>query len=73
MATRHTTWHGRPARGFSILELAIASFIAMIIFTVGFIVITGTLRTRSESTARIRASTADTTMYPTPRRIRSVT
>ncbi|MCY3019171.1 MAG: hypothetical protein NTW87_09115 [Planctomycetota bacterium] len=61
MATRRAhsfafpAWHG-PARGFSLLELAVASFIAMIIFTVGFIVITGTLRTRSESTARIRAT-----------------
>jgi hypothetical protein len=43
-------------RGFSLVEMMIASFSAMIIFTVGFMIISGTIRAKNESSARIRAT-----------------
>jgi type II secretory pathway pseudopilin PulG len=43
-------------RGFSLVEMLIASFIAIIIFTVGFVIITGTIQAKNESSARIRAT-----------------
>lgn len=44
------------ARGFTIVEMMIAAFIAMIIFSAGFVVINGTIRARNEAAARIRAT-----------------
>jgi hypothetical protein len=42
--------------GFSLVEMMIASLIAMVIFVIGFVIITGTIRTKNESSARIRAT-----------------
>ncbi|HYG76336.1 MAG TPA: type II secretion system protein [Planctomycetota bacterium] len=46
----------QPASGFSLVEVLIATFIALIIFSIGFIAITGTIRARGESTARMRSA-----------------
>ena len=42
--------------GFSLIEMLIAATIAILIFFVGFVTITGTIRARSESMSRVRAT-----------------
>jgi hypothetical protein len=43
-------------RGFSLVEMMIATTSAMIIFMVGFMIVSGTIRAKNESSARIRAT-----------------
>ena len=42
--------------GFSLVEMLVAALIAIMIFVVGFIMITGTVRARGESLSRVRAT-----------------
>ena len=44
------------ARGFTLIEMMISIFIALIIFTIGFTAISSTIQARRESEARIRAT-----------------
>jgi prepilin-type N-terminal cleavage/methylation domain-containing protein len=44
------------ARGFSLVEVLVATAIASIIFTVGFVTITGTIAARNQATASVRAA-----------------
>jgi prepilin-type N-terminal cleavage/methylation domain-containing protein len=45
-----------PARGFSLVEIMVATGIAAVIFMMGFMMITGTIRARGESMSRVRAT-----------------
>ena len=46
----------RRQTGFTLVEMLVAATIAIIIFFVGFITITGTIRARGESMSRVRAT-----------------
>lgn len=51
-------FHGEKARGFTLVEMLVAVFIAMIVFGVGFTLINGAALARSDAQARIRATDA---------------
>ena len=48
-------WKPAP-QGFTLIELMVALFIALIIFTIGFMTISGAITARREAEARIRAA-----------------
>lgn len=45
-----------PPRGFTLIEMMIAIFIGLIIFTIGFTAISSTIQARRESEAKVRAT-----------------
>jgi prepilin-type N-terminal cleavage/methylation domain-containing protein len=50
-------------KGFTLIELMIALFIALIIFTIGFMTISGAISARREAEARIRAAESARLMF----------
>ncbi len=50
------TPHARSSRGFTLIEMMVAIFIGLIIFTVGFTAISSSIQARRESEARIHAT-----------------
>lgn len=49
---------GRTSQGFTLVEMLVAVFIAMIIFAIGFTLLNGATQARSDAQARIRATDA---------------